>query len=81
MMIINDKEIETRLKKKSAKLNISLDELIERYIKLGLFTDDYYEPPKLTSEEVKEIIRKDAERDRKRGIPPMKHNPDAFVGR
>lgn len=79
-IIIGDKMIEARLKKKSNKLNISLDSLIERYIKIGLFMDDFYEPPQLTSEEVRELIRKDAERDRKRGIPPRKHNHDVFIG-
>jgi len=50
--VIGDKMIENRLKENSSKLGISVDELIDRYIRLGLFTDDYYTPPQLTREEL-----------------------------
>ena len=80
-ILIGDKMIEEQLKEKSAKLGISLYELIDRYVKRGLFMDDYYEPPKLTREELEEICKKDVEKDRKRGIPPKKHNSDVFIGR
>jgi len=78
---IGDEMIENRLKEKSRKLGISLDELIDRYIRLGLFTDDYYEPPKLSREELMEISRREVEKDMKNGFPPKKHNFDSFVGK
>jgi hypothetical protein len=46
-----------------------------------LFFDDYYEPPKRTREELIEMGKKAVEKDKKRGIPPKKHNLDVFVGR
>lgn len=55
--VIGDQMIENRLKENSSKLGISIDELIDRYIRLGLFTDDYYEPPQLTREELIEISK------------------------
>lgn len=79
--MIGDEMIETQLKEKSKKLNISISELISRYIKRGLYMDDYYEPPKLSREELLEISRKEVEKDKKRGIQPKKHNFDVFVGR
>ena len=80
-IIIGDEIIEAKLGEKSNKLNISIDELIDRYIRRGLFCDDYYVPPKYTREEMLERGRKAVERDRKNGYPPMKHNFDVFVGR
>ena len=79
--IIGDKMVYARLKERSNWLNISVDELIDRYIRRGLFSDDYYEPPKLTMEELLEISRKDVEKDIENGIPPQKNNFDIFVGR
>lgn len=79
--IIGDKMIEAQLKEKSDRLNISIYELIDRYIRRGLFTDDYYEPPQLTREELLEISRKELQKDIKNGIPPRKHNFDIFVNR
>ena len=73
--------IDTQLKEKSEKLNISVDELVERYIKRGLFTDDYYKPPKLSREELMEISKKEIERDRKKGILPKKHDFSVFKNR
>ena len=66
--VIGDEMIETQLKKYSSKLNISVDELIERYIRRELYYDDYYEPPKYTLEELIERGKKDVEWDRKHGI-------------
>ena len=40
--VIGDKMIETQLNEYSKKLNISVDELIERYIKRGLYRDNHY---------------------------------------
>ena len=51
-IIIGDDMIENRLKEKSIKLGISVDELIDRYIRRGLYSDDYYESPQLTMEEL-----------------------------
>lgn len=78
--VIGDKMIENRLKENSSKLGISVDELIDRYIRLGLFTDDYYTPPQLTREELIEISKKNVEKDERNGFPPKKHNFDVFVG-
>ena len=80
-VIICDNTIEEQLEEKSAKLNISLEELVERYIKRGLFMDDYYEPPELTRAELMEISKRNVEKDKKRGIVPKKHNFDVFIGR
>ena len=72
--------LELELKEKSNKLNISVDKLINRYIKRGLFMDDYYEAPQLTLEELMELSRKYVEKDMKNGIPPKKHNFDGLIG-
>ena len=80
-IIIGDEMIQAQLEENSKKLGISIDELIDRYIKLGLFTDDYYNPPKLSKEELIEISKKEVEKDMKNGIPPKKHNFGALVGK
>ena len=72
--------VEAKLREKSSELNISLEELVNRYVRRGLYCDDYYNPPKLTREELIEISKMESEKDRKRGIPPKKHNFDVFVG-
>ena len=79
-IIIGDKMIEEQLEEKSAKLNISLEGLVDRYIRRGLFMDDYYDLPKLTIDDLIEMSKKDLEKDMKRGIPPKKYNSDVFVG-
>lgn len=80
-IMIGDAMIETQLKENSDKLNISVEELICRYIKRGLYSDDYYIQPQLSKDELDEILKKDMERDKKRGIPPTNNNFDVFVGR
>jgi hypothetical protein len=70
--------IEVQLHLKSIILNISVGELIDRYVKRELYTDDYYEPPKYTKEELYEMGRKAVEKDRKRYIPIKKHDFSAF---
>ena len=77
----SDKMIETKINETSEKLNISVEDLINRYVKRGLYMDDYYEPPKLTREELLEMGRKEVEKDRKRGIYPKDTNFDVFVNR
>ena len=77
--LIGDKMIETQLNEKSKMLGISVDELIDRYIRWGLFSDDYYTPPEYTREELIEMGKKSVEKD-KNGFPPKKHNFDVFVG-
>lgn len=79
--VIGDEMIEARLKNKSDILSISLDELIDRYIRRGLFCDDYYVPTRLTKEELLERCRKEVEKDMKNGIPQKKHNFEVFIGR
>lgn len=79
-IILGDNMIENKLLEKSNILNISLEELTNRYIKFGLFEDDYYVPRQLTREELIEMSKRDVERDKKRGIPPKKHNFDVFIG-
>ena len=75
-----DNMVMTKLKENSSKLNISVDELINQYLKLGLYEDDYYEPEPITKEDFIEILIKNREKDEKRGIPPMEHNFDDMVG-
>ena len=75
-----DAVIENKLLEKSNILNISFEELTTRYIKWGLFMDDYYVPRQLTREELIEMSKRDVERDKKRGILPKKHNFDVFIG-
>lgn len=78
--LIGDKMIETQLIEKSNKLNISLDELIERYIRIGLFIDEgLYEPPVYSREELDEMAKKRIEEDKKRGIMPKKHDFSVFI--
>lgn len=79
--IIADRMVEARLIETSNKLNISLDDLIERYISRELFTDDYYVPRQLTGDEFLEMSMRDVERDKKRGIFPKKRDSDVFIGR
>ena len=73
--IIGDKMIQAQLEENSKKLGISIDELIDRYIRVGLFTDDYYNPPQLTREELIEISKKNVEKDKESvvSIIPIKH--------
>lgn len=75
-----DEMVEVQIQEKSSMLNLSLNNLITRYIMRGLFIDDYYEPPVHSKEELREMFRKAVEKDKKRGIPPKKHNFDYFVG-
>lgn len=79
--VIGDEMIEAQLKEKSAILNISVEELIDRYIRRELYTDDYYAPRKLTRKELLEMSKRDVKRDMENGIPPAKHNFDVFVNR
>ena len=57
--IIGDKMIQAQLEENSKKLGISIDELIDRYIKRGLYSDDYYMQPKLSREELDELSKKE----------------------
>jgi hypothetical protein len=75
-----DEMIDSQLKEKSSMLNISVDELIDRYLRRGLFIDDYYEPPEYTREELIQMGKKAVEKDKKMGILPKKHNFDVFIG-
>ena len=70
--LIGDKMIEAQLNEKSKMLGISVDELIERYIKRGLYSDDYYVQPQLSKEEIDVIFTRNMERDMKNGISPKK---------
>ena len=70
--IFGDTVIENKLLDKSNILNISLEELTTRYIKWGLFMDDYYVPRQLTREELIEMSKRDVERDKKTLIPTEK---------
>lgn len=79
--IIGDEMIEVQLKENSDKLNISVNELIDRYVRRGLYSDDYYIQPELSREELEEISKRDLQRDLERGIPPKEHNFDIFVNR
>lgn len=76
-----EKMVEAQIHQKSSILNLPLNNLITRYIMRGLFIDDYYEPPVRSEEEFIELTKRAVEKDKKRGIPPKKHNFDVFVGR
>lgn len=66
--------METRLKEYSEKLNISVDELIDRYIRQEIAVDtNCFIKPIMSLEKLKEISKKEAERDRKNGIFPKPH--------
>lgn len=77
--IIGDEMIQAQLAENSKKLGISIDELIDRYIMRGLYSDDYYLQPKLTREELDELSKKDLKRDMENGIPPKKHDFSVFI--
>ena len=79
--VIGDEMIYTQLKEKSDILNISVEELIDRYLRRELFTDNYFEPPEYTMEELLEMSRKAVEKDMKNGIPIKKHDFSVFIGR
>jgi hypothetical protein len=72
--LIGDEMIEAQLIEKSNRLNISLEELIERYMRRGLYSDDYYTQPQLSKEEIDAIFKRNLERDRENGIPPKENN-------
>ncbi len=78
--VIGDKMIEEQLNEYSQRLNISLDDLIERYIRRGLFSDDYYKPSPVSIEELKKLNKIELERERKMGLkPPKKHRFDNLI--
>ena len=77
--IIGEEMVEAKLKETSSKLNISLDELIDRYIRRGLFSDDYYVPKEFSREELIELSKRDIEKDKRRGFFPQKHDFSVFV--
>lgn len=58
-IFIGDEMVETQLIQKSKRLNISLGELIDRYVRIGLFIDEgLYEPPIYSREELNEMAKK-----------------------
>lgn len=63
-----DENMETRIMKNALKLNISAVDLIDRYVRRELYMDDYYKRPQLSKDEIIEILKKDAENDKKNGI-------------
>ena len=56
--ITGDDMLETRLKKNSKRLNISICELIDHYIRRALYHEYLYEPKPLTREELTELSKK-----------------------
>ena len=50
------------LKNNSEKLNITIDELIDRYIRREYYTENIYVPEKLTIQEAIKIHEEDIER-------------------
>lgn len=78
-IIIGDDMVEVKLNETSKKLNISVNELIERYIKRGLFSDDYYIHRDLSREEIEKLSKRDIERDKMKGINPKKHDFSVFI--
>ena len=66
--VIGDENMKEQLNDYSNMLGISINDLIERYIKRGLYTDDYYIQPPLSKEEIDEIFKRNMQRDKKNGI-------------
>lgn len=54
--VIGDKMIIEQLKENSQKLDISVDELIERYVRRGLYKDLYYKNNPLCKRRLSEVI-------------------------
>ena len=79
--ITGDDMLETQLRKNSEKLNISVNELIDRYIKRAIYREFFYVHKPLTWEEWKERSRKNVEKDKKRGIQPCDNTgmDDIFI--
>ena len=78
-IIFGDEMIENQLKENSEKLNISVEELVDRYIRRGLYTDDYYRQPKLSKEKLKEIFKIEDNVNMKENNS-KKGNMDSIVG-
>ena len=75
----SDSKVMTNLEENAGKLNISVKELINQYIKLGLYEDYFYEPEPMTEEKLIKILDRNAKKDRANGIPPRKHKLDSLV--
>ena len=56
--IMGDEMVEKKLKEISKKLCISVDELINLYIRRGLYFDLYYEDTPLSKRKLSEVIKK-----------------------
>lgn len=76
--VIGDKMMKAQLKEYSNRLGISIDDLIELYIRRGLFVDDYYVQPKLSEEKLQELFSRD-DGTEKREIDP-KYSMDSLIG-
>ncbi|MDO5860795.1 hypothetical protein [Methanobrevibacter sp.] len=75
-----DEMMETKLKENSKKLGISISDLVDRYVRRELYMDNHYlERPRRSLEQLKEMSKRDAERDRKNGIYPSPRS-DSLVG-
>ena len=55
--VIGDEMINAQLKANSKKLNISIDELINQYIKRGLYRDIYYGNTPLSKNRLSEVLK------------------------
>ena len=55
--VIGDEMINAQLKANSEKLNISIDELINQYIKRGLYRDIYYVNTPLSKNRLSEVLK------------------------
>lgn len=61
-----DKMMETKLNENSQRLGISIFDLVDRYVRRGIYSDNHYmERPRLSFEQLKEISKRDAERIRR----------------
>ena len=79
--IIKDKMLKAQLKEIACRLNISVDELIDRYIRRGVYVDyGYHNPKPITLEYLLETHKKRIEKDIEKGFTPKKHNFDFFIG-
>ena len=68
--IVGDEFMEGRIIKNASRLNISVHDLIDRYIRRELAIDNGFRKRQMSFDELKERLERDAERDKKRGIFP-----------
>ena len=77
--LIGDKMIEAQLNEKSKMLDISVDELIDRYIRRGIYRDNYYEQTPLSEEKLSNVINIDKKSKKHKKENSMDNLIDIYV--